>query len=231
MHSAVSPPIDASQLPEIPGHWTERAFVIAEREFHLILPSKPDLFLDDPKVIEANRVNDYMPYWSYLWPAAPPMAAALEHAPWTIGTRLLELGSGIGLVGLAALARGDEVVFSDYDETSLALCRVNAIRNGFAPPETCLLDWRQPLDGRFPVIIGCEVTYDADQHGAILDVLDRMLAPDGLCWLGDPGRYQSPMFFRRAQERHYSVRVLDETGTEYSAPRENAFQIMELRRC
>lgn len=218
-------------LPAIPGDWDLKTIQLAGRRITFRLPREPDLFLDDPAVQEANRVNDYMPYWSFLWPAAPPMARALARAPWPTGSRILELGSGIGLVGLAALLRGDDVVFSDYDATSLTLCRTNAQLNGFADAETLLLDWRGDAGGEtFPVIIGCEVTYDANQHEPLLNVLDQRLQAGGLCWLGDPGRYQSPLFFKRARERGYDVRILDEQLVVHDRPRENAFQIMELRR-
>ncbi|REJ96793.1 MAG: hypothetical protein DWQ29_00635, partial [Planctomycetota bacterium] len=116
-------------LPEIPGGWTRQTIDLGWRTIELVQPATPDCFLDEPSVLEANRRDDYMPYWTYLWPASVPMARVLKTASWPPGTEVLELGSGIGLVGLAAKARGWQVTFSDYDETSLALCRVNAERN------------------------------------------------------------------------------------------------------
>lgn len=217
-------------LPEIPGGWATLAVDVGERVIDLILPSVPDRFLDDPDVLEANRRDDYMPYWSYLWPAAVPMARALAHADWPAGTRVLELGSGVGLVGLAALARGWEVVFTDYDETSLAVCRVNAQRNGLPVPRTLRLDWRSPVDERFPVILGCEVIYDAKNHAPILNLLERMLADDGVCWIGDPVRSQAPKFHALAQERGFHVRVRGENGRERPTSATGALQIFELRR-
>jgi predicted nicotinamide N-methyase len=222
---AAAPP----DLPEIPGGWATLAVDVGERDIDLILPAVPDRFLDEPDVLEANRRDDYMPYWSYLWPAAVPMAQALVHAGWPAGTRVLELGSGVGLVGLAVLARGWEVVFSDYDETSLSVCRVNAQRNGLPVPRTLRLDWRSPADERFPVILGCEVIYDAKNHEPILNLLERMLAADGVCWIGDPVRSQAPKFYALAQKRGFRVTVRDGQAREVAYPVAGDLQIFELR--
>ena len=219
-----------SSLPDIPGGWEERTVEIGDASLQLILPADPDQFLEDPQVLDANRKNDYMPYWAFLWPSAVPTAKALEFAPWPVGTRLLELGCGIGLVGLAALARGDEVVFSDYDPICLQSVIRNAQANGLPHPETLLLDWREPVEEQFPVIIGCEVTYDGPMHPVLLDLLDRMLLPDGVCWLSDPGRFQAPRFHKLARERGYLITIRDANGNECVAPSEQGFQIFELRK-
>jgi predicted nicotinamide N-methyase len=217
-------------LPTIPGGWKPLSFELAGRSIELIAPAEPDRFLDDPDVIAANQRDDYMPYWSYLWPAAPPFAKALLRAPWPVQTTILDLGSGIGLTGLASLIRGDRVVFSDYDPQALLLCRHNAVRNGLNDPEILQLDWRTPSQRRFPVITGCEVTYEARNHGPILVLLDKMLADNGVAWIADPGRFHAPAFHRLAVSAGFSIRVLDEEQTEQPASRSNAFQIMELRR-
>jgi predicted nicotinamide N-methyase len=198
------------------------------------MPKDPDHLLDDPEVIAANQRDDYMPYWSYLWPAAEPFGRALQKAPWPKGSEVLDLGSGVGLTGVAGLARGDRVVFSDYDEQSLLLCRHNAVRNGFADPETLLLDWREPTTRRFRVITGCEVTYEKRNHQPLIELLQRMLAPSvpnevpSLAWIADPGRYHAPAFVELARASGFAVTILDEALNEHPTARSNEFQIMQL---
>src|SRR5215472_11988173 len=99
-------------LPPIPGGWTTRDFLLAGRSLRLMLPASPDAFLDDPAVVEANRRNDYMPYWSYLWPTSLETAVAVLKNDWPRRTEFLEIGAGTALAGLAALARGHRVTFS-----------------------------------------------------------------------------------------------------------------------
>lgn len=217
-------------LPEIPGGWSAQEFHVGSQTLRLMRPTNPDLFLDDADVQKENARNDYMPYWAFLWPSAVKMAAAVQNPEWEAGTEVLELGAGIGLVGLAALARGDRVVFSDYDATALHLCQYNAHLNGLGVPETIKLDWRDVPNRTFPVLIGCEITYDATLHEPLLILIGKMLAPGGVCWLGDPGRFQGPFFYEAAIRHGFRVRIQDEFGNEHSAPLSNQFQILKLDR-
>lgn len=216
-------------LPPIPGGWTQRPIDVGRRRLEITLPAEPDEFLDDPRVLEANRRDDYMPYWAYLWPSSVSMAEWLPAAAVPAGTRALELGSGIGLTGLAALALGWDVTFSDYDDQALELCRFNGAQNGFTRIRTRHLDWRRPLPEQYPVIFGCEVTYDAGSHEPLLRLIGRMLAPGGRCWLGDPGRSQGPQFAALAAEWGFSVIVRDAEHREQAAPLRGEFQVFELR--
>lgn len=221
---------DLTRLPVIPGGWKTEVFQFNEKSLSLFCPVDPDLFLDDADVIAANEKNDYMPYWAFLWPTAIKMARVMDRVPWAKGSSVLELGAGLGLVGLAAMMRGDDVTFSDYDPTALHLCRMNAVENGLSDPCTMLLDWREPVSQKFEVIIGCEVTYDAPMHSVILDLLDVMLTDDGVCWLSDPGRYQSPFFYSMAKKRGYRVRIYNQELKEIKDPSSEGFQILELLR-
>lgn len=221
---------DLSELPAIPGGWKLVEYEIGAKTLSIYCPADPDSFLDDKDVMAANQKDDYMPFWTFLWPAAIQMASLMDQAPWEVGSTVLELGSGLGLVGLASSQRGDEVTFSDYDPTALYVCRMNSIKNGLPDPKVLQLDWRQPSDGQYDAIIGCEVTYDAPMHTVILDLCDKMLKPDGVCWLGDPGRYLSPDFYRLALSRNYQVRILNKDLTEIEIPSSEGFQIFEMKR-
>jgi predicted nicotinamide N-methyase len=222
-----------ASLPSIPGGWTEREITVGERSFRLVQPAAPDDFLDDAEVLAANRHDDYMPYWSYLWPAAIDMAHAVLHAPWPRGTNVLELGCGLGLVGLAAATRGDVVTFSDYDPVAVDCSFLNAARNGLAAHSTGrALDWREPPPEQWSVIIGCEVTYERRNHPVLLDLLERILSPEGIVWFGDPGRSQAPPFIRLARERGFIVTARDRHAQlePVAGDTESRFQILELRR-
>lgn len=220
-----------SDVPgSVPGGWMARRFECGDFHFDVTAPARPDELLDDPAVLEANRRDDYMPYWGYVWQASGPMAAAVLAAEWTTGATTLELGSGVGVVGLAGLARGLDLTFSDYDPTSVALSVHNARRNGYPRAEGILLDWRQPLARRFSVILGSDVTYERRNHAPLLDVIDAMLEPDGLCWIGDAGRQVSAEFPLLARTRGYSVRIVDDRFQELSQPHVGQFQMFILTR-
>ena len=220
-----------SGLPVVPGGWSINSIDVGGEPIELTQPATPDAFLEDPEVLDANSRDDYMPYWSYLWPAAVSMAEGLRHAGWSKGTEVLELGCGVGLVGLAALRQGWRVTLSDHDPIAVECAMFNARRNGLADRATPLvLDWRAPLIRKWPVILGCEVTYEARNHPVLLDLLDKMLAPDGVCWFADPGRSQAPRFVSRAVDRDFQVRMLDQEAQSRGLETGTGFQIIEVRK-
>lgn len=215
-------------LPTIPGGWGSEIVQTCGATLDLWLPRQPDAFLDDPDVIQANQRDDYMPYWATLWPGAKIMAQLIDCAPWPRDAELLELGAGVGLVGLAALSLGARVVFSDYDPVAVQVCRYNAVRNHLPDPEALTLDWRSPPARQFSAIVGCEVTYDPKLHEPLLATLQLMLSKEGVCWLGDPGRYWSKQFYQLAS-RQFQVKILDKQLQTCSYLSEREFQIFELR--
>lgn len=198
-------PFAPDELPELAGGWEQKELTAGGHKFRIIRPAAPDALLDTPETLAAHESYGYMPYWGYLWPAAFDLCAALAAADLPKGIRTLEIGAGIGLAGLGALAEGLDVVFSDYDRTSVRLALTNAVLNGFPDAQGVYLDWHHPPDCQFPLILGCEVIYEQANHGPILDVLDRMLAPDGECWLADPRRHTADKFVALAKDRGYDL--------------------------
>lgn len=220
-----------AHLPVIPGGWAEQSFQIDERSIRLTLPALPDAFLDDPEVQAAHDATEYMPYWAYLWPSAIHMARLVHRASWTTNGDVLELGAGIGLVGLAALARGNRVTFSDYEPQAVQLALHNAEINGLsARAQSLVLDWRQPTAQIYPVIVGCEVIYEDRNHEPILRLLQSMLAPDGIAWFGDGGRWRAERFSKLLPEFGFQYRLFDEAGEPIPSPRAGRFQLFEVRR-
>lgn len=198
-------PYAPEALPDISGGWEEKEFTVLERVFRLIRPANPDALLDDPEVLKANVADNYMPYWGYLWPTSLDMAKAILTANLPAALPTLEVGAGIGLAGLAGLVAGLDVVFTDYDRTSVRLALSNAVLNGFPNAKGAFLDWRQAPDIEFPLILGCDVIYEKANHEPILNVIQHMLAPDGECWLADPGRHTVETFLALAKSRGYKI--------------------------
>jgi 2-polyprenyl-3-methyl-5-hydroxy-6-metoxy-1,4-benzoquinol methylase len=122
-------------LPQIPGGWTTRDIEICGRTFHITLPTSPDAFLDDASVLAESRRNDYMPYWPYLWPASLPMSEAVVREGWEPGTEILEIGAGIGFVGLVALSCGHQVTFTDYRAEAVDLASSTRANDSMARKE------------------------------------------------------------------------------------------------
>src|SRR5438128_5689527 len=113
----------AQPLPELPsealGPLVRQKVIVEGREYLIERPDESDRLLDHPAIRSAFAADEYMPYWADLWPAARMLAKAILREPWAPGGTALEVGCGLGLPGIAALARGLRVIFSDYDATAL----------------------------------------------------------------------------------------------------------------
>ncbi len=178
------------------------------RPIRLVRPTDPDRMLDDPTVRDWNRRDDYMPYWAYVWPAAYLLAEAVMRESWPESpdggpVEALEIGCGLGLAGLAGLACGLRVQFSDYDPAALDFVVRSAAENGFDRSRftTRLLDWRDLPRERFAVILGADVIYETRLVPLVTDVLDNLLAPGGLGLIASPYRVAAQRFPAAVAER------------------------------
>ena len=172
------------------------------RLIRLVRPADPDRLLDDPVVLDWNRRDDYMPYWAYLWPAAYLLAEAVLNEHWpepeTAGgpVQALEIGCGLGLPGLAAVSKGLQVLFTDYDRAPLEFVARSAAENGVDPSRFAirLLDWRNFPDEQFSVILGADVIYEAPLVPLVANLLANLLAPGGLGLIATPLRVTALAF-------------------------------------
>ena len=188
-----NPPLPATPLDAITK--TVRDPVIVEgRTFLIERPDESDRLLDHPYVVAAFAADEYMPYWADLWPAARMLAKAVLREPWPDGLHALEVGCGLGLPGIAALARGLRVTFSDYDATALHFAARNARLNGFDDFETMQLDWRRPPESlRVPVLLASDLLYELRNVEPLVGLIKTVLQPDGVCLLTDQDRTPAPL--------------------------------------
>jgi len=172
------------------------------RTIRLVRPTDPDRLLDDPLVLEWNRHDDYMPYWAYLWPGAYLLAEAVAREPLPepvegeIALEALEIGCGLGLAGLVALARGLRVQFTDYDQAPLDFVARSTAANRFDPTRYVIrsLDWRDLPDDRFFLILGADVIYEAPLVPLVANLLRKLLAPGGVALIASPYRLAAEGF-------------------------------------
>jgi predicted nicotinamide N-methyase len=157
-----------------------------------------DMAVDDP---EQN-----LPYWSEIWPSGIALADAIFlNQEILADKRVLEMGSGLGITASAAMEAGADLIAADYSHESLLLCRYNALRNAGHEPETLQINWRDPApalfehagDG-FPVVLAADVLYEERDIEPLLELVDKLVAPDGLFWLAEPGRRVAQVFLELA---------------------------------
>lgn len=137
------------------------------------------------------------PYWGELWPSAVRLAEYLCREEGTLaGNRVLELGCGLGLAGIAAHIAGAEVLLSDIAEDALRLAELNWIVNFYSAPQLRRIDWLAPdCPERFEVILAADVAYEERLFRPFIHTLDQLLAPEGCLYLSEPNRKIARTFF------------------------------------
>lgn len=157
----------------------------------------------DDLITEADYVRDErLPYWADVWPSSMILAKRLASEAGE-GRSLLELGCGLGIVSVAAMRAGFDVLATDYYQDALRFTRANALRNLRREPQTRMVDWRAlPSDlGTFDTIVAADVLYEMTYAELIADALAAGLAAGGVAIIADPGRVALDRFIEACTSR------------------------------
>jgi predicted nicotinamide N-methyase len=200
---------ESSSLPPLPetpwealGELQRDEVLLEGRSFLIRRPADYDMLLDHPAVRAALAAADYLPYWAELWPAARMLAKFLLKHSWPARLHAIEIGCGLGLPGIAALACGMRVTFTDYDATAVRLAAENARLNGFTAFTSTVLDWRHPPAGlQAAVLLASDLIYEARNVEPLVDLIARLLAPGGVCLLTDQDRVPRALLRQTLAER------------------------------
>lgn len=203
------PPRYHATPPEAVTEVVRDTVFVAGRTFRIDRPIDTDKLLDHPWVRSAYAADEYVPYWAQLWPSARMLAKVVMREKWETYPQpvsVLEVGCGLGLAGIACLARGLRVTFSDVDETALAFAAANARLNGFAEFRTVPIDFRCPPDDvKYPVVIGSDLMYEERLVDPLVGLLRAVLAADGVCLITDPDRTPARVFRWKLAEAGFDV--------------------------
>jgi len=139
-----------------------------------------------------SRLTDSPPYWAYLWPGGAALIAHLVAHPALVrDKRVLDLGAGGGLVGIAAMRLGAaSVIGSDIDPVAREVAQMNAALNDVA-----LTLYGDLLDGEPPkvdlIVVG-DLFYAADLATRVLTFLLCAVGQGTTVLVGDIGRADLP---------------------------------------
>ena len=179
----------------------EKSVKIRGRSFTLIVPKSIEAYIDS-----SDPLHDF-PLWAKSWEASWVLADYLAGLPPEPGNRFLEIGCGLGLVGVVAASFGHKVVMTEHNPDAIEFARVNAEMNHCADLEIIDLDWNSPsLYGRFDCIVGSEVVYHEKDFEPLRNLFERLLKPGGEVILCEGFRKTSLDFFKEMQ-RHFDLRA------------------------
>jgi predicted nicotinamide N-methyase len=129
------------------------------------------------------------PYWAFAWAGGQALARYVLDNPQIVrGKRVLDIGAGSGLVGLAAMRAGAaQVLAADIDAFSCAAIALNAAANALAI--TVTQHDVIGTSGAWDVILVGDLFYERPLAERLLAWLADRQAP---ALLGDPGRAYFP---------------------------------------
>ena len=138
---------------------------------------------------ELAKIGVPPPYWAFAWAGGQALARYLLDNPALVrGKRVLDIGSGSGLVGLAAAKAGAaSVLAADIDAFACAAIRLNAAANACTVAVT--QDDLIGTAGEWDVILVGDLFYERPLAERLLAWLRPLKVP---ALLGDPGRTYFP---------------------------------------
>jgi predicted nicotinamide N-methyase len=178
----------------------EETVPVGGRALRLLRPRDGDAVLDE-LLAEDDPDEDRLPFWAELWPSGTALAQAVTARP-LAGRRVLELGCGLGLVGVTAALAGADVLVVDRSPEAIAFAALNAERNGVTLQRAvCAFDQPERLLAGAPwdLVLAADVLYEQRNVPVLLWLLPRLVGQDGEVWLADPGRPMLARFLAGAE--------------------------------
>jgi len=138
--------------------------------------------------------SDLMPpYWAYPWAGGAVLAHYLLNHPETVtGKRVVDLGTGSGLIAIVSMKCGAAHVLAvDIDAKAIAAARLNADANDVVI-ETRLGDIIEDTPPAADIILAGDIFYDEALAERVLPFLERCRTAGLDVLIGDPGRVPLP---------------------------------------
>ena len=133
------------------------------------------------------------PFWAFAWAGGQALARhVLDHPDQVAGKRVIDLASGSGLVGIAAMKAGAaRVLAADIDAFSVEAIAINAETNGVLLDATArdLLD--QPVNDCDVILVG-DLFYEKGLAEKVFAWLEDAEGRGIAALIGDPGRSYLP---------------------------------------
>lgn len=134
------------------------------------------------------------PYWAHVWGGGLALARhVLDRPACVAGKRVLDLGTGSGLVAIAAaMAGAGDVIAADVDRYAVVAAGLNASVNGVAV-SVLLQDLTAGPAPDVDVVLVGDLFYEAELARRVAAFLDRCVARGVSVLVGDPRRAFLPM--------------------------------------
>ena len=210
----------------------ELSLNISGEQFELLTVSSIDDLLEEllARGDEDEAVKDErIPYWADIWHSSIGLAAHILESPFVRpGIKVLEIGCGLALSGIAAGRKGAGVILSDYLPEALEMAELLWLKNNEQDVQTQIIDWRYPpSDIKVDLLLAADVAYERRNFDPLMNAFQHLLKPGGKIWLSEPGRPIAKRFLDDFERKGFwvekSFRKVDFRGVV------NKIGIYELR--
>lgn len=159
-----------------------------------LVPEVTLLLADDIHRTWSETDEAAPPFWAFAWAGGQALArCVLDRPELVVGKKVLDLASGSGLVGIAALQAGAaSVVASDHDARARVATARNAALNGVTVEVVGDLVGESDLVVDVDVILAGDVFYEQPMARLMLEFLDEATGVGIEVYVGDPGREYLP---------------------------------------
>ena len=166
---------------------------LPEIRLYLAHPGSGLRRLLEPDDGDEGEAEPQPPYWAYAWAGGAVLARYVLDRPSIVaGKRVLDLGAGSGLVGIAAAKAGARaVIAAELDRNGIVALGLNAEANGVAI-QICEGDVTGGPPPAVDLVLAGDVFYAQNVGQRMMPFLDRCLAAGIDVLVGDPGRAWLP---------------------------------------
>lgn len=182
------------KLGDWPAVWVQVSLPGCEEPLGSFCVDRLEEHVDSQALLHSERVPE-PPYWALVWIGARALAAHLLNNPPAAQARVLDLGCGLGLSGIAAASNGARVVFGDYAPECLPFVEASLAAHGIPNAELRLLDFtKDHLGERFDLIVAADIVYDPASYEPLAAFLDEHLGEGGEILLTESLRADAKVF-------------------------------------
>ncbi|XP_072351192.1 EEF1A lysine methyltransferase 3-like [Scyliorhinus torazame] len=163
---------------------------------------------------------------SYVWESGIVLCRYFEKENLNFtGKKLLELGSGTGIVGILATLLGGTVTMTDQPEIMKQINNNISINIPFACRHrlnTCALNWGEDhthFATDYDIILGSDIVYSSSSYPALLDTLRYFCNQRTTIYLASELRSGngSLPFHEMILPTHFNCQIVDRLDTKYIA--------------
>lgn len=168
-----------------------QSFTIGKQTVSICIP--------DGAAIQNAYRQQHAPYWAQVWHAAIGLCLFLEQYPEYIeNKKVLELGAGLGLPGIAAAAKAKNVCISDISPEAITIVQQSILHCQLKNVTCQIIAWDNIDAVSIPeVVLLSDINYEPDAFASLLKMIEYLLNNNCTVILSTPQRLMAKPFIEQ----------------------------------